>query len=516
MNFFSISSNILVNIVGMAFVTLLTFIATPYYLLYLGTEAFGLIGFFYVFCVCISILDLGVSPFLQREVAKTTNKNFINEDFNKIVQIITIYFIFILIFINILSLPLSGLIINNWFTTDGWDLLPLVEVEQSIKLIFSISSLLMGVNLFKYGLTGYHFHYWLNIFLTFTAILRYVGSILLISIYKGNIVDFFIYQVLIALVELIVLAIKFYSQVPTKLLVLKNINITLLKKIFSETIKISTISILLIIAYQLDKVLLSKVIPLEEYAYFTLISIICSGIMLISIPVKRAIQPTFSILHLSKNLSQSIDLYRRASHLITIIVGAIVITICMYPIPIILFWTGNLEVSMWVSDSLYLFVIGAGLASIQSILLAFQEARGDLNLQIKLNFIFLLVQVPLMLFCVLYFGIVFKEPVIGIGLAWLAIRISSFIILTNLIHKTYELNLNKKWFLKDFFLVILIQVIVSLILKNYLSDEILTSLEHPILGVLFAGFIIIMSGFLSSHHLYRYIKNYKLIKNNTN
>ena len=504
MKLFSMRADILVNMIGMAIIMILTFFATPYYLKYLGPEAFGLIGFFYLFSMSISIFDFGVSPFLQREIAKSTDTNFLN--MNNIIQIVTIYFILILLFANILSIPLSSFIANIWLTSDAWNLLSIAEVKKSIRLIFLVSSLLMIVNLFKCGLTGYQLHRWLNIALITTSLLRYVGSIILISSFNGSIVDFFIYQVFIALIEVIALSVKFYSQSLTNLLSFDGLSTELLKKIITETSKISAISILTILTYQLDKILLSKALPLQEYGYFSLIVMICSGLIVISVPIKRAIQPKISILFLSKNINDSIALYRKASHLMTIIAGAAVIIISMYSVPIILFWTNDLNASLWVADRLYLFVIGAGLLTIQSVLFAVQEARGDLELQIKLNFIFLIIQIPLMLFCMLYSSIVFKSPVIGIGLAWLGIRIISFTISTFIIHKTYEMNLNNLWFLKDFLPVIFSQIVIAFIIYTFIPNEVILSANNPILLVAIAGFILILSGIFSSHYALNYIK----------
>ena len=196
MKLFSMRADILVNMIGMAIIMMLTFFATPYYLKYLGSEAFGLIGFFYLFSMSISIFDFGVSPFLQREIAKSTDTNYLNMNMNmnmnmnNIIQIVTVYFILILLFANILSIPLSSFIANIWLTSDAWDLLSIAEVKKSIRLIFLVSSLLMIVNLFKCGLTGYQLHRWLNISLIATSLLRYVGSIILIGSFNGSIVDF--------------------------------------------------------------------------------------------------------------------------------------------------------------------------------------------------------------------------------------------------------------------------------------------------------------------------------------
>lgn len=499
MKIFSIKANIFGNMLGMIVIVLLNLIATPYYIKHLGSEAFGLVGFFYLFSMVLSTLDFGMSPYLQREVAKYTKNREFNSEFQNILKIIAIYFIFLVLIINLLAFPFSGIIINYWFSLDAWELLSINDIDQSIKLIFLTSSLIIVFNLFKFGLTGCHHHYWLNVFMIFIAVLRYGGSVILITFYGADIVDFFIYQAIIAGLSVVVMGKKFLLELPSIFGLFKNFQTSLVRGLFSETSKIAILSILWVATYQLDKILLSKTLPLTEYGYFSLISILCSGIILISTPIKRAIQPTVSIMHLSDSLEKSIDIYRKASQLTTIIVGSIVITLIIYSVPIALFWTKDLNASLWIADRLYLFVIGAGLASVQSILYALQESRGDLKLQIKLNLIFLIIQIPLMLLGVIYYG------VIGIGLAWLLVRISSFLVSTTLVHKRYDLNLNRNWFIKDIFPIFFVQIIAAIFLIRFFPSEVIFDLDYPIVGVAFAGIFTLFLSLLSSHFFYNYL-----------
>ena len=49
-------------------------ITLPLYLNYLGSEAYGLVGFFALMQSWMMLLDMGISPTLSREVAKFLGK----------------------------------------------------------------------------------------------------------------------------------------------------------------------------------------------------------------------------------------------------------------------------------------------------------------------------------------------------------------------------------------------------------------------------------------------------------
>src|SRR6266403_3735277 len=61
---------LLANFAGSGWSTLVQLICVPLYIKFLGIEAFGLIGFYLMFQAMLQILDLGVSPTVNREMAR--------------------------------------------------------------------------------------------------------------------------------------------------------------------------------------------------------------------------------------------------------------------------------------------------------------------------------------------------------------------------------------------------------------------------------------------------------------
>ena len=65
----SIRVNIISNFSGSIWNTAIALLAVPIYLDYLGIEAYALIGFYTLLLTIFSILDMGLSPTMAREMA---------------------------------------------------------------------------------------------------------------------------------------------------------------------------------------------------------------------------------------------------------------------------------------------------------------------------------------------------------------------------------------------------------------------------------------------------------------
>src|SRR4249919_2635098 len=63
--------NLVAGLAGSTWTAIVGLAATPYYMKLLGIESFGMIGFFMTLQALMSLLDLGLSPAMNREVARS-------------------------------------------------------------------------------------------------------------------------------------------------------------------------------------------------------------------------------------------------------------------------------------------------------------------------------------------------------------------------------------------------------------------------------------------------------------
>ena len=65
-----LQKNIAANIAGSIWQALMGLIFIPFYIKFMGIESWGLIGFFYTLLIMFTLLDLGLSNTLNRELAR--------------------------------------------------------------------------------------------------------------------------------------------------------------------------------------------------------------------------------------------------------------------------------------------------------------------------------------------------------------------------------------------------------------------------------------------------------------
>jgi O-antigen/teichoic acid export membrane protein len=70
----SLKKNTIANYIGQFYTMFIGIFMLPFYLKYLGAEAYGLVGFFTMLMSWMALLDLGLSTTLARETAKLKDK----------------------------------------------------------------------------------------------------------------------------------------------------------------------------------------------------------------------------------------------------------------------------------------------------------------------------------------------------------------------------------------------------------------------------------------------------------
>ena len=77
-----LKKNIVANYIGQFYNIIIGIVMVPFYLEYLGAEAYGLVGFFALVQSWMALLDMGLSPTLSREVAKIKSTSNDIENYN--------------------------------------------------------------------------------------------------------------------------------------------------------------------------------------------------------------------------------------------------------------------------------------------------------------------------------------------------------------------------------------------------------------------------------------------------
>lgn len=434
----SLKKNTIANYIGQFYSMLIGIFMLPFYLKYLGAEEYGLVGLFTMLTSILMILDMGFSQALLRETAKLKDKTnglldikITLRSVESMISVLSI-FIFITIFFS------SVWITSNWLQIEY---LSYQKVEDCIKIIGFLIAIRWYVSLYNGLIIGFEQQIWLNIYKIFIATLRFAGGLMLILYVTDDIFHYFIYQTIIAVLEFVILHYKVYSNFQkTKFI---KPSMLAIKKIAPFALGLAYLSAIWMIFTQLDKFLLSHYIPLEKYGYFVLVVTVSGAIMQFSTPLSQSILPRMTSLLSNNKEKEMLDLYRKSTQFISIIVFSVVGIVALYSYELLYSWTGNIEASSWASPILFWYALGNGILSITAFQYYLQYAHGNLKYHIKFNTYFSLLSLPLIFYAVSNYG------AIGSGKAWFIIQLIGFIIWPAFVHYKFAKGLHRDWVLKD-------------------------------------------------------------------
>jgi O-antigen/teichoic acid export membrane protein len=320
-------------------------------------------------------------------------------------------------------------------------------------------------SLYRGGIEGFEQQVWLNQYNILFNTLRFPGALGVIWLLGADLLVFFIYQLLLAVVEALVIKAKLHKFVSAAGAGIARFSILEIKRILPFAAGLAYTSGVWVLVSQLDKLLLSKYLSLQDYGYFSLVATISSGVLLLSTPVSRAIMPRMTLLLSQGKNSEMLELYRVATRFVVCIVAPVTLVLALFPSEIIVLWTGNADAADWVEPVLPLFVLGNGLLAVGAFQYYLQFAHGKIGLHVKYNTVSAAISVPLIIYAAANHG------VIGVGYVWLGFRVLSLLIWTPYVHKVFAPGVHLKWLFFDVLPAVLVAAIGAA-LPYYLAKKI--------------------------------------------
>src|SRR5882762_2609266 len=106
--------NIIANVAGKGWAALLSLMAVPIYIHFLGIEAFGLIGFFLSLMAILSLLDLGLGTALNRQFAQYSMQLGRAQEMHDLLRTLEIIYWLIGVAIGVTLVALAPMIATYW------------------------------------------------------------------------------------------------------------------------------------------------------------------------------------------------------------------------------------------------------------------------------------------------------------------------------------------------------------------------------------------------------------------
>jgi O-antigen/teichoic acid export membrane protein len=451
----SLKKNIAANYVSQIYVTLIGIVMLPVYIKYMGAEAYGLVGFFSMLQAWFSLLDLGLTPTIGRATARFKAGALSALDFRRLFRALHILFLCIALFGFVGLYKLAPLLVEHWLKLDA---LSTEQASFAIQIMAACISIRWVCGLYRGVVIGGEQLVWLSGYASLIATLRFVLVLPVMGFYGYTPTVFFFYQLAVALVEIIGLHLKTNHVLPSVHNASMGWSLRPIRSVLGFSLTVAFTASIWVTVTQTDKLILSSILPLSQYGYFTLAVLIAGGVMVITGPISSAIMPRMARLQAEGKEAEVIVIYRSSTQFVSIIAGTASITLAVCARPLLWAWTGDAAVVDNVAPTMELYAIGNGFLAVSAFPYYLQYARGNLRLHFLGSLILLCVMVPAIYFASSRYGS------IGAGYSWMLVNLAFLLFWVGFVHSRLQPGLHLKWFMGDIVSIVFPAAMVGLLI----------------------------------------------------
>jgi O-antigen/teichoic acid export membrane protein len=447
----SLKKNITANFAGTIWQALMGILFIPLYIKFLGIESWGLIGIFATLQGIFSLLDLGLTGTLNRELARLSVLPQKEQEMRNLVRTLEILYWSVAAFVGIAIIALSPFIAGYWIKSGS---LSSATVEQALVFMGIITAFQMPGGFYSGGLMGLQKQVKLNGINIGVSTVRGAGAVLILWLISPTIQAFFLWQILTSIVSVFLIGYSLWHALPvsdTKGVFQK----VLLHGVWRFAAGMSGITILGIVLTQLDKIILSKMLTLEMFGYYMLAGVVAMSLGRLFTPVFYSIYPRLTQLVSINNQEELIRLYHKSCQFFAVLILPAAIVLSFFSYEVILLWTQNPVTAEKTHLIVSIMIFGTALNGLVNPPYALQLAYGWTKLPFYVNLVSVVLFVPLIILLATYFG------AIGGAIAWLVLNMGFILVWIPVMHQRLLRTEQWRWYWQDVFVPLITGVVVA-------------------------------------------------------
>ena len=435
-----VKTNFFANLAGSGWTALIGLACTPLYIRFMGMEAYGLIGFYFMLQGVIQILDLGLSPTMNREMARYSVLPAKAGEARDFVRTLEVGYWAIGILIGCAVWYSAPYIATHWIKSGN--ISPL-EVRRAVTIMGALAALQWPLSFYQGGLLGLQRQVLLNGITIATATLAGGGALLVLWLASPTVSAFFTWQIVVSLLQAGVTTFALWRCLPGSGHPAR-FDPAITRNIWRFAAGMSGITITALVLTQLDKVILSNMLTLTTFGYYVLAGMVGNGLSgLLITPMFNTIFPRFSSLVASGDGKSLLEMYHGSTQVMAVMILPAAIVIALFSPEIMLLWTGNLEIANNTAPIVSILVGGTALNGLMNLPYALQLSHGWTRIGLAINTIFIVTMVPAIVFMTMNYGAA------GAASAWLALNAIYMIVGVPLTHRRLLKGEAFRWFTTD-------------------------------------------------------------------
>lgn len=455
----TLQRNLIANGLGQLWAAAMGLAFTPLYVKYMGVEAYGLVGFFVTMQAWLIVLDMGLAPALNREMARfaagVLPPSFIRELLRSVEGVM----VFIACLVAIAIYVVSGWLASSWLQVSS---MSPDSAANGIALSGCVIALRLVEGVYRSCLIGLQHQVSLNAVNAGMATFRWLGAAIVVALVSPQIEAFFLWQCLSSIISLGLLAYATYAALPSG--AAGRFSLRPLREVWSFAGGVLGIAVLSLLLTQADKLILSRLLPLADFGEYSLAIMVASVVHVLVVPITQAWYPRFCQLYEYRDREALAKAYHLATQMLVAIVGSGAIVLIVFSETVLRIWTQNPILSQKIALLVSLLTLGNLLNALTSIPHQIQLAHGWPNLAVRINVVLILFLIPALLFVVPSFG------VLGAAVIWIAANAAYLCVGVALMFSRILKDEKFEWYVRDILLPLVSGFVTAFSVKWLLSS----------------------------------------------
>ncbi|MCR4298345.1 MAG: oligosaccharide flippase family protein [Gallionella sp.] len=408
--------NIFANYLGAGAVAVAPILALPWYLAALGPKQFGLVGFIVVLQAVLGLLDAGLGQALVREIAVRFGSadRGVGSTASLLFGFERLYWLFALC-AGCITLLLADTIAIHWLNLEG---MPAASGREAIYGAAFIFAAQFPGSIYRSLLVGAQAQVALNGIMLSGALVRHGGGVIVVLAWP-TLTAYLIWHASIALLETLV-----RGKVAWQTLNLQRGQVcweaSELRPVLGLVAGMSGATLLGALTVQMDRIILSQMVSLEQFGYYTIAATVAVGALQLIHPLMQGILPRAIQVRANPVALRTISI-----KLLAIITLVVAVSATAY------FAAGEWLLSIWLRDSeavavvypiLTIMLAGTALNAFYNVGYMNWIVGKNIRRLLQVNTAALILSVVLIPWFVIWQG------TIGAAFGWLAINLIGFLL----------------------------------------------------------------------------------------
>lgn len=411
----------------------------PLYVKLMGVEAFGLVGLFVTLQSVFVVLDLGIGATLCRELARLTAEAAAPRTQRDLVFTLQAVYWLIALLVGATVFALAPALARHWVrpqTLSG------ETVTTCIRIMGAAIALRFPFGFYQGGLLGLQRQVLFNMLAAALATLRAAATLLPLWLVEPAPEMFFAGQVAAGAFGTGAAALMLWRCLPARAGVSCGFRPELISRVWRFSTAYAANALANLGLLQGGRLVLSTLLPLGMFGYYTLAQGIADGMYAVIVSVNAAVFPQFAGLTARSDEAELAEAYHRSSQLMSVLLAPIAVVAALFSREVLFMWTGDPVVVENAHLILTLLICGMLLHGLIQSPYYLQVAHGWWRLILWTNLLLLIGIIPLNILMTRAYGGA------GAALVWVLLNVC-YILTLPLVHRRFLKRQQGRWFFED-------------------------------------------------------------------